>query len=683
MRKVIMLTLAVLCLALQPMSAQKNQGNYKYHKAVEIIEEGGDFEEARALLEENVSENPQHMDSYMYLAGIYRRNEDYSAAMNILNKALKNNHKNSGISEATILWWKASVYDDMDDSENAVRLMEEALKKGRKQNKANLDKMLESMAQFYYSNEQYEASDALYREMLKNDDSAQLPRIGLARNMNAREEYDQALAMLDECIRFDSEYQEIYRFQMQAYEGKKEYKKMIDAMMTLFEKSDDTDYLDLEKFKMDRKYSFAVLKEMIASDSDNALWRYVLAALYQECYMYPETVALLDGLLEEYGQDEDLLKERGMAYDEMGMTDLALADLTEAMEICNPKDVAYYSMIRSSIYRSAGMYDEAIEDMTVYVDRYPTNAFGYYARGWSKELAGDLEGAMEDYNDGIAVDEEYAYIFLTRGKLHLKNGEKELAEQDFQKVMEIDSTDTDACFYALHFLGRDEEAVEMIKQIIEEDPYSPGSWYDNACLYALMGRGDDAIAALKTSFEKGYRSFTHIENDSDMDSIRDREDFKELIAKYRSILEKEMEKVGKPVSEESQKVVTEVDMKKMYGGTYEVACSVNGLPLKMVFDTGAGDVTISSVEANFMLKNGYLSDEDIKGKRNYMTASGDIHEGTIIRLKEVKLGDAVLKNVEASVVHSQKAPLLLGQSVLDKFGTITIDYVNSKLIIKQ
>ena len=92
---------------------------------------------------------------------------------------------------------------------------------------------------------------------------------------------------------------------------------------------------------------------------------------------------------------------------------------------------------------------------------------------------------------------------------------------------------------------------------------------------------------------------------------------------------------------------------------------------------------ITPEAVNFMLKNGYLSDEDIKGKRNYMTASGDIHEGTIIRLKEVKLGDAVLKNVEASVVHSQKAPLLLGQSVLDKFGTITIDYVNSKLIIKQ
>lgn len=81
-----------------------------------------------------------------------------------------------------------------------------------------------------------------------------------------------------------------------------------------------------------------------------------------------------------------------------------------------------------------------------------------------------------------------------------------------------------------------------------------------------------------------------------------------------------------------------------------------------------------------MVKNGSLSDSDVKGKKHYRTASGDIHEGTILNLKEVKLGDAVLKNIEASVVHSQRAPLLLGQSVLEKFGTITIDNVNSRLL---
>ena len=124
-------------------------------------------------------------------------------------------------------------------------------------------------------------------------------------------------------------------------------------------------------------------------------------------------------------------------------------------------------------------------------------------------------------------------------------------------------------------------------------------------------------------------------------------------------------------------------MKKMRSGVYEVPCAINELPLKFIFDTGASTVTISSVEAAFMLKNGYLKEGDIRGKEYYSTATGEIHEGTVIRLREIKIGDAVLRNVEASVTHNQQAPLLLGQSVMERFGTITIDNKTSKLTIKQ
>ena len=292
---------------------------------------------------------------------------------------------------------------------------------------------------------------------------------------------------------------------------------------------------------------------------------------------------------------------------------------------------------------------------------------------------------MKDYDDGIAVDENYPYIYLMRGSLYLKKGNTELAEKDFQQVVAKDTTVKDgSCrHYALNFLGRADEALEWMDKIIALDADDPGNWYDKSCLFARMNRCDEAVEALRVSFEKGYRSFQHIQHDDDMDPIRDREDFKALVQKYELVLQEELPKVGRKGDSEEDKVVSQADMKKMYGGTYEVACSVNGLPLKMILDTGAADVTISSVEANFMLKNGYLSDGDIKGRRNYITASGDIHEGTVLRLKEVKLGDAVLKNIEASVVNSQKAPLLLGQSVLEKFGTITIDNLNSKLLIKQ
>lgn len=116
------------------------------------------------------------------------------------------------------------------------------------------------------------------------------------------------------------------------------------------------------------------------------------------------------------------------------------------------------------------------------------------------------------------------------------------------------------------------------------------------------------------------------------------------------------------------------------GTVYSVKCSINSLPLHFVFDTGASDVSISSVEATFMLKNGYLSENDITGKAYYMTASGDITEGTVIRLREVNFGGLVLKDVKASVSKSLKAPLLLGQTVLQRLGKIEID--NERKVLK-
>ena len=57
----------------------------------------------------------------------------------------------------------------------------------------------------------------------------------------------------------------------------------------------------------------------------------------------------------------------------------------------------------------------------------------------------------------------------------------------------------------------------------------------------------------------------------------------------------------------------------------------------------------------------------------YQTADGNISEGTVINLKHVNFGGLELTDVKASVVKSQKAPLLLGQSVFGRLGKIEID----------
>lgn len=132
------------------------------------------------------------------------------------------------------------------------------------------------------------------------------------------------------------------------------------------------------------------------------------------------------------------------------------------------------------------------------------------------------------------------------------------------------------------------------------------------------------------------------------------------------------------VKQPSPKVI---QMKKLPGGTYEIPCKVNGLALKFIFDTGASDVSISLTEALFMLKNGYLTEEDITGTEYYSIANGEIAEGTTIRIRKLEFGGLLLNDVNASIVHQMKAPLLLGQSAINRLGKIQIDPSNSTLTI--
>lgn len=124
-----------------------------------------------------------------------------------------------------------------------------------------------------------------------------------------------------------------------------------------------------------------------------------------------------------------------------------------------------------------------------------------------------------------------------------------------------------------------------------------------------------------------------------------------------------------------------IPMKKESSGIYTIPCDVNGLKLRFIFDTGASSVSISLTEAAFMLKNGYLDDSDIIGMTNVQTADGNIAENYTVNLKELKIGSVVLNNVKAVVSKGLDAPLLLGQSVLDKLGHWSIK--NGSLVLNQ
>lgn len=115
------------------------------------------------------------------------------------------------------------------------------------------------------------------------------------------------------------------------------------------------------------------------------------------------------------------------------------------------------------------------------------------------------------------------------------------------------------------------------------------------------------------------------------------------------------------------------------GGVYKIPCVVNGLKLKMIFDTGASNVCISESLASMMLENGYLSENDINGTSQLQVADGRVVNNTNVNIKRLEIGDKVLNNVDAVVIEGQSAPLLLGQSAIKRLGEFSIS--DDKLIL--
>ena len=123
----------------------------------------------------------------------------------------------------------------------------------------------------------------------------------------------------------------------------------------------------------------------------------------------------------------------------------------------------------------------------------------------------------------------------------------------------------------------------------------------------------------------------------------------------------------------------EISYTERPGNTITIPVSINnGLMLDMIFDTGASSTCITLIEAEYMYAKGLLTDDDIIDVQQFQTADGNISAGLRIILREVAIGNEInLRDIEAIVVQSQQAPLLLGQSVMKQFREISVDRENS------
>ena len=134
-----------------------------------------------------------------------------------------------------------------------------------------------------------------------------------------------------------------------------------------------------------------------------------------------------------------------------------------------------------------------------------------------------------------------------------------------------------------------------------------------------------------------------------------------------------------PTYNESFKTIIKLEVEN---GVLHIPVTINSVEMYFIFDTGAGLISISQTVADDLYKQGKLKEKDFIGKGLFSDANDDITECTIINLSIVTIANRELRFVQACVSQRQNAPLLFGQSALQKFGKVSIDYSTKEIIFE-
>lgn len=121
---------------------------------------------------------------------------------------------------------------------------------------------------------------------------------------------------------------------------------------------------------------------------------------------------------------------------------------------------------------------------------------------------------------------------------------------------------------------------------------------------------------------------------------------------------------------------------KNNGGVKTVQCLINGTILTdMILDSGCSGALISISEAQYLWSRGELTSNDYKGNSQSMIADGSIVENMVFNIKSIVIADKIeCKNVEVTVSANPGAPLLLGNEVLDRMPSYTIDNEKDEIV---
>ena len=149
--------------------------------------------------------------------------------------------------------------------------------------------------------------------------------------------------------------------------------------------------------------------------------------------------------------------------------------------------------------------------------------------------------------------------------------------------------------------------------------------------------------------------------------------------------------VPKPTNKkiETQKVSIQVNpednivtLSKGEGKSLTLPCVVNDFNIDITLDEQDRGLYFSVDETLELLKSGAISKTDFSGDADKILANGTVQDKAVFVVAEIRLANKSIFDVEATVSQKVKVPVMMGESILKKFGAYTLDREKKQLIFK-
>ncbi len=153
-----------------------------------------------------------------------------------------------------------------------------------------------------------------------------------------------------------------------------------------------------------------------------------------------------------------------------------------------------------------------------------------------QDRAGDQDNDQD--NDGDQDDDETSLAdLMDEGNAQIRAGNFESAAAMFQKAIDINDSHGQAwqlLGYSLHMKGDLDAAIEAHLKAAAFEEYRPIALYNLGCAYSLKEDADTALLYLDRAVEAGFNDLGFLNDDTDLDNIREDQRFKDLVARIKN-----------------------------------------------------------------------------------------------------------------------------------------------------